>query len=427
MVSISSELWEELLNESLIFENERQELTPDYIIKKFKKYKIDKETAKFLINALRNRAVLHDDLFLRQREENVKTEISNLKKDLKRKQHEIDSKDLVLNRYFNVFDSNKNLKLGDTLVIKEDKKQKKSKNIIDNDSVAYIILSDLHFEERVLRDEVNGRNEYNPDIAKDRCETMVTNGLKLLKKERMTSNIDTLVFAIIGDIITGRIHDELIEGNSLGASSTDIEVKNLILDMIYRFVTEGKLKKMIIPFVRGNHGRTTAKRSFGKTSYENSRETMIYHSIADALSNYEEFKKLDCEFEVHQTKSDYTYIEVYGKRIRFAHGDHFNYNNGMGGIAGPALRWLNRINGADYADMTFIGHWHQIHLEIAPNIMVNGAVIGTTAYSLKFESGRRPPQQIFCIQDKWRGFTMRTHIDCLNDTELLDFFKSLKR
>ena len=425
MFNISQKLWEDLVHENMILEDLGEEITKDHIKKKFKRYKIDDTKAGILITALKNRHVIHDDLYLSHREDNLKSQIKALKKDSDKLKKTIDSKNLIIRRYQNVTSKDRT-DIDSSYVVKTNN-SKKSKNDVatENEAVAYVIFSDLHYEENVIPEETYYDNEYTPEIAHTRCMTMVDNSIKLLEKERMTSNIDTMVFAIIGDVITGRIHDELIEGNSVGAATADNQVVDLILKMIYRLADEGNLKEMIIPCVRGNHGRTTIKRSFGKMSFENSRETMIYLTVKRALENEQRFIDMDCNFKLIVEKSDYTYINVYGKDIRFAHGDDVKFSGGVGGISPSLMKWLSRQNAHKFCEMTFIGHFHQIHLEIAPNIMANGSIIGSSAYSKKFEGRKRPPQQIFCIQDKMRGFTIRTHLDVIPDDELMRFYKSL--
>ena len=61
------------------------------------------------------------------------------------------------------------------------------------DAVALVMLSDWHFEEKVEARTINGLNEYNLDVARQRFAKCVTNSLKLVSKERASSEIRTLV------------------------------------------------------------------------------------------------------------------------------------------------------------------------------------------------------------------------------------------
>jgi len=105
------------------------------------------------------------------------------------------------------------------------------------------------------------------------------------------------------------------------------------------------------------------------------------------------------------------YLKFYDYTLRFGHGDHFSYQGGIGGITIPLKKWLMRMNAQFNADMTFIGHWHNILTDVTEDCMANGSIIGTNSYSMAFGGQHRRPQQIFTLLDKKRGFTIRTHID----------------
>ena len=78
-----------------------------------------------------------------------------------------------------------------------------------------IQLSDWHFEERVDAATINDLNEYNLEIAAERWVACIQNNLKLVHKERHSSDIKQICLWLGGDFITGYIHEELEESNYL--------------------------------------------------------------------------------------------------------------------------------------------------------------------------------------------------------------------
>ena len=185
-------------------------------------------------------------------------------------------------------------------------------------------------------------------------------------------------------------------------------IRDVLVDNIIMLCEIGNFDKIVIPCTPGNHGRTTPKKRFA-TGYKNSYEWMMYQDMKKIFKDY--LKDYADKVEFITSQSDLIYVDFYDYTVRFGHGDHFNYQGGIGGITIPLKKWLMRMNAQFNADMTFIGNWHNILTEVTEDCMVNGSVIGTNSYSMAFGGQNRRPQQIFTLLDEKRGFTIRTHID----------------
>lgn len=262
-------------------------------------------------------------------------------------------------------------------------------------AVPVISISDIHIEERVERDTVNGINEYSISIAKERIRTMFANALKLVKMFQRDVDIRTVVIALLGDNITGYIHEELMENNELSPTEATLEVKAHLIEGIRLFADKGY--KVVVPCSRGNHGRTSMRKRFS-TGYKNSYEQMMYYDMAQMfkIMGYK-----DVEFIT--SKSEFVYIKIHGKMCRFCHGDHFGYSGGIGGIFPSMFKFLDRINKAIYADCTFMGHWHEYYAAARKGFVINGSIIGVTPYGMRF--GPAPVLQNIQLIDSKRGFT----------------------
>jgi hypothetical protein len=272
------------------------------------------------------------------------------------------------------------------------------------EATAVSVLSDVHFEEKVDPKVVYGINEYNPDIAAQRVEAYFTGLLKLIRKERQNVPITKLVLGLLGDNITGYIHEELMEDNWLSPTEATMGVRSSIMAGIKMLSEDGELDDIVIACCKGNHGRTSIRKKYS-TGWKNSYEWMMYHDMKKIFEDFGGYDNLTW----HIPKTELTYVDVYDKKIRFGHGDHFRFIGGVGGVAVPLMKWLYRSNGFIKADMTFIGHWHQ-QLKPASNCFINGAVIGYNAYAAGLGFIPEPPMQIFSLLDSERGFTINTPI-----------------
>jgi hypothetical protein len=264
-----------------------------------------------------------------------------------------------------------------------------------NEAVAVAVLSDWHLEERVDPSTVNGCNEFTPDIAEIRVIKAFENIRILIDKERSLAKIDTLVLAVIGDLITGYIHDELVESNWLSPTEATMMAQRLLIGGIEMLLNDSKLKKIYVPCCYGNHGRTTTKRRVS-TAARNSYEWMMYHQTAHYFKNNNRV-----QFDI--TDGIHVYTEVLGYTLRFHHGDNIRYQGGVGGITIPFNKAIHAWNNQRRADYDIMGHYHQ--LQFTPHGVVNGSLIGYNAFALSIKASAEPPQQAMFLVAKDYGPT----------------------
>lgn len=397
---IDPAIWENVTKDLVYLNSIGTRITAKFISDK---YNVTRYEAERLCFALLNIDVIHNEVNKDINNRKYVSTIKELEERNKKLLHELEVSEKRVDYMLGI--QNKKDHKYVTLEIKKDKKDVR-------DGTAFAILSDIHIEEKVESEVVNGLNEYNPEIAKKRVENFFTNTLKLVNKERQNLNIDTLVLALLGDNITGYIHEELRETNYMSPTEATMYIKDVLITGIKFLVENGNFKEIIIPCTKGNHGRTTLMKRFS-SAYKNSYEWMMYHDMDNIFKLLASTNKKYSIVKFIIPKSELTYIKVYDKTIRFGHGDHFKYNSGVGGIAVPMQRWLNEINKQIHADMTFLGHWHNILLEPTFNCMMNGSIIGMSGFGASFGGANRPPQQIFTVLDNKRGFGIRAHVDVL--------------
>lgn len=124
-----------------------------------------------------------------------------------------------------------------------------------SETTAILALSDWHVEETVDPDTVNGKNEYNLEIADRRIRRVFEKAHLLTNIWRNHTKIETLVMPFLGDFITGYIHEELQEGNSLSPTEAVLWVQKRLIGGIQMMLEETKFKRIVVPCNFGNHGR----------------------------------------------------------------------------------------------------------------------------------------------------------------------------
>lgn len=271
------------------------------------------------------------------------------------------------------------------------------------EAAAVAVLSDWHVEERVDPAKVMGLNEYNPTIAEHRAQRCFAAIEWLIREQQSLFTIRTLVLAILGDIITGYIHEELVESNHMSPTRAVVFAKRLLADGIRMLLKAAPELKIHFVCKGGNHGRTTPKLRIA-TAMDNSYEWLLYHMLAEDFADEERVT-----FQIDEGHHSVT--PIYGLRVHTHHGDSVRSQGGIGGITVPlnraAIQWREKY----HADLSLVGHFHQLHF--GQKLIVNGSLVGYGAYSDFLPSAQpEPAQQAFFLVDSKRGVCQLTPIWC---------------
>lgn len=268
------------------------------------------------------------------------------------------------------------------------------------ESTAVLVASDWHIEEKIDPKTVDGINEYNPKIAEERIKKFFQRGLSLVEMARTRSKIDKLILAVLGDLITNNIHEDLAESNYLSPTEASLEAYRLLCGGIDFLLANGKFDKILVPCCHGNHDRTVKKPRI-HTMAKNSYAWLIYQLVA------EKYVKED-RVDIVVADGYFNFVDVYGKIIRFHHGDDVRYNGGVGGIEIPLNKSIAQWNKFRRADIDVLGHWHT--RKISRDFVVNGSVVGFSPYSLHIKASYEPPCQSFFLMHPTWGKTVEAPI-----------------
>jgi len=90
-------------------------------------------------------------------------------------------------------------------------KSGKGRKRTKHDATAILMLSDVHCEERVLPETVNGENDYSLEVCQLRMAELEERFLECLEHERNQADIRRVLVWLGGDFITGHIHPDCAE------------------------------------------------------------------------------------------------------------------------------------------------------------------------------------------------------------------------
>ena len=268
-----------------------------------------------------------------------------------------------------------------------------------------LILSDTHFDEVVLPEEVGGLNAYNRHIAEVRLNLWAQNAIKIARHYLSGVTYDGVVVMLGGDIFSGDIHEELAQTNEdtiLGSLLHWSEQIGAALSLL-----ADEFGKVHVACVIGNHGRMSRKpraKLRAKTNFDWLLGKMVERHFAN-----------DRRFTFQISENADVIIPIYGWGHLLTHGDQAHGGGGIGGIWPPIMRM--RAKKAQRAmdigtpfQTLWMGHWHQ--LIQTPGLIVNGSTKGTDEYAWVSNFGHEPPQQALAIVTPEHNITLQAPVFC---------------
>ncbi len=262
-----------------------------------------------------------------------------------------------------------------------------------DEAVPILLLSDLHCGQIVKPSSVNGLNEFNPEIFDDRLDAVFRNALKVINGQRSTATIREAVIWLGGDLIEGELHGDAVQNQTLTTTQQIVRCERAIVRGLDYLLQHSDLERMLIPCNVGNHGRNTKKQQSNAT--ENSYEHLAYCSMR---RHYRDEPRL----EWFIADADCLYLDVYGKRLRFFHGDSVRYNGGAAGPLWNVDKHAKNLDQSVPADHTFHGHFHT--LGFGSRATSNGSLPGCAPYGLQSGYRIERPQQGMRFLHSDKGF-----------------------
>lgn len=274
-------------------------------------------------------------------------------------------------------------------------------------ATAFLVLSDLHLGEVVDLAEMMGMNKYDTAIAEARVARVFNRTAEFIDNYISGVDIERIVVGLLGDIISGIIHEELERTNEMTVQETIVHWVPILAAGVTMLADH--FGKVHVPCVEGNHDRSY-KRIPYKQRARTSHGWLIYHWLADSLRH-------DKRVTFSISESPEQLMDVYSTRFLLAHGDAFRYDGGVGGIAVPMNKWLLRSHklysmmGKDF-NYAVIGHWHSY--TAGNDYVINGSLKGYDEYASGHKFAFEEPKQALIITTPEHGVTINTPIFALD-------------
>lgn len=270
-------------------------------------------------------------------------------------------------------------------------------------------ISDIHMGEVIALEQMGGRNSYNEAIARARLERLFASALKLATVHWSGPPPSAIYVPLMGDLVSGEIHDELAKTNDLLAIPAVRAVSEALIagfDLLLREFPSTPIHVVSVP---GNHGRTTRKpeaKGFALDSYD----TLVAWTIESWFA-----ARGETRIKFSAPASGDALCNILGWNILFTHGDRIGSRGGTGfvGVSATATRGMKRLI-EDYAaenvivDVIVMGHFHTpIELEYG---FVNGSLPGPSEYGRSLRLKSHPAAQWMLSIHPRRGVARRWKI-----------------
>jgi len=265
--------------------------------------------------------------------------------------------------------------------------------------VPVIMLSDWHIGEVVDKEEVEGFNEYNYQIAQDRIFYIVDSFLKWCDTQRKVYRMDEAVIFGLGDWVSGNIHAELIATNEFPLPVQTAKA-GLLLGEVFCRISSHFNKLKVYEVGADNHGRLQPKPQ-AKQKALNSMSFLV-HTIAN------QYCEKQGNIEVVTAKGIKLVAEVVGSKFLLEHGDtckswmgipYYGVNREKGREA------IKRMNTSESFNFSAMGHFH-VPGFIEGATLMNGSLSGTTEFDHSVGRFSPPSQLAFMVHPSHKIFNI---------------------
>lgn len=268
-------------------------------------------------------------------------------------------------------------------------------------AIPSLLVTDVHWDETVYPEQVEGYNRYNRPIAEQRLKRAFTGAVKMCRDYFGGVEYDGFQLFLGGDLLSGIIHEELKETNQGTVCESILTVVEPLEAGIQLLVKE--FGRVNVTAVVGNHGRLTRKPR-SKFRAEDNFDWLVYQLV-------KKYFRGNDKVTVQVPKSADAQVNVYGTRYRLTHGDQFKGGSGIAAELSPLLLGAHRKSRRQAAvgnpyDVLVMGHWHQTLWLPSKGVIMGGSVVGYNEWAYLNNFAPEPPQSSLWLTTPERGITL---------------------
>jgi hypothetical protein len=278
--------------------------------------------------------------------------------------------------------------------------------------------TDWHYGAVEDSEELEGFNEFNPEICEQRLRNCVKDQLDWVELHRKNYTVHNSHDLFTGDLISGGIHPELLRTNAWPEPVQAIKAGELVAEVIA--MKAPHFEQVVVDFITAdNHGRLTRKPQCSEAGYNNWGYVTACHAKA-RLANF-----LNVTFNIHPLIQKV--VNVGGRRYLLTHGDRVRGWSGFPyyGIQTKvgrehtkrAIQAMEKAiamaesTGGDVdieeamenmCHLIVMGHWHAPLTH--PHFWIGGSASGTSAYDHSEGREAKPIQCAWFVHPKHGEF-----------------------
>lgn len=267
------------------------------------------------------------------------------------------------------------------------------------------VLSDTHYGEVVRPEEMGGYNKFDLAIAEQRTERFFRRLIRVARDYFAGVKYDGVVLALGGDLVSGDIHEELVQTNQMSTYETVLWAVPRLAAGVELLAKEfGRMHVVSVP---GNHGRDNKTPRYKGRSAHNA-DSLIANLVARQFLGsgdvtFDVPRSIDATFRIY----DFTFALEHGEELqkKFA-------GNAEIGALGPLMRGTNRTKVQRAAEGTKVdyciwAHFHQLLPLPRRGFIANGSLKGYDEYARGNKFTPEPPQQFLGVIDPVWGVTQQ--------------------
>lgn len=266
-------------------------------------------------------------------------------------------------------------------------------------AIPTLLLTDIHWGERVFPEQVGDVNAFDVAIAQRRTKRVFERAVLIADNYFAGLEYEGLSLLLGGDIVSGIIHEELRETNEETVFAS-------IFGVVETITAGVNLLAERFPFVHiaavvGNHGRLTRKPRAKHRAVE-SLDWLVYQMLAKELVDNKTVsvqvaEAADCRFEVYDT------------RYCLTHGDQFRGGHGIAAAMSPLLLGVHRKMKREASvgrpfDVLVMGHWHYSYF--LHDLIVGGSIKGYDEHAYTKNLPYEEPRAAIWLNTPEHGITM---------------------
>lgn len=267
------------------------------------------------------------------------------------------------------------------------------------------LLSDLHAGEVVEDEATLGANAYDWPIMLARLDQYRASILS--HREHFAAPVKRLHVAMLGDMVSGSIHDELAQTNELPDAEIVVQLAYDLTGWLEALAEE--FTDVVVVGVGGNHGRLSKKPQAKRA--QSSWDWVVYRMVEGLMRRHPRvsFRFPRAAFAEHVVCDRWRCLLLHGDGIRST----------MPGVpwAGVERRKSSLQEqllavGRPF-DYMMLGHFHTANSldGVTAETYTNGSVKGADEYSIKQYGGGRPAKQRLVSFHPDRGATGMQWVD----------------